>query len=57
MLLYATLSFLNVVRLIVLADMTMKMVFYNLAPRGLHMRTGVSKVPDIYTGVGGSKYL
>jgi hypothetical protein len=42
----------------VLEDMTIKMVFYNLAPNTLHMRNGVSKVSDICTAsVGGFKSL
>jgi hypothetical protein len=56
MLVYTKFSFLHLVSLHVLADMKMKMVFYNLAPNTLHMRTGVSKVPHICTAsVGGFK--
>lgn len=58
MFLYTTLSFLDLVRLHVLADMTMRMVFYNLAPNSLHMRTSDSKIPDMCTAsVGGFKSL
>ena len=58
MLLYTILSFLNLVRLHLLEDTTMRIVFYNLVPNGLHMRTGLSKVPDICTAsVGGFKSL
>jgi hypothetical protein len=49
MLLYTKFSFLHLVRLHVIEDITMKMVFYKLPPNTLHMRNGVSKVPDICT--------
>jgi hypothetical protein len=58
MLLYTTLSFLDLVRLHALADVPMRMVSYNPAPDSLHMRTGDSVVPDMCTAsVGGFKSL